>query len=86
MPGRDLIELTAFWGNDDAESTIRVSLKIWEQINGGARFQKTAKSYYEGQSFDVTWVFFDRMVSIDAEDGMQCVAGLPVQDLIVRTI
>lgn len=29
MPARDFIELTAYWGNDDADSTIKISAKKW---------------------------------------------------------
>jgi hypothetical protein len=86
MPARDFIELTAYWGNDDADSTIKISAKKWLQINAGAHFQKTAKSYYEGQSYDVTWSFFEGTVSIDGEDGRQCVVGLPVEELILRQL
>jgi hypothetical protein len=86
MPAQDFVELTAYWGTDDADSTIKVSAKKWEQIKAGAQYQKTAKSYYEGQSYDVTWSFLDGTVSIDGEDGMQCVAGLPLEKLILRQL
>lgn len=84
MPAQDFIELTACWGNDDADSTIKISATKWEQIKAGAQFLKTAKSYYEGQNYDVTWSFADGVVSIDGEDGRQCVADLPVEELILR--
>ena len=86
MPAQDFVELTAYWGTDDADSSIKVSAKKWEQIKAGAQYQKTAKSYYEGQSYDVTWSFLDGTVSIDGEDGMQCVAGLPLEELILRQL
>lgn len=38
MNNQDFVELTAYWGNDDADSTIKVSIKKWEQIKSGAQF------------------------------------------------
>lgn len=86
MPAQDFVELTAYWGNDDADSTIKISAKKWEQIKAGAQFQKTAKSYYEGQKYDVTWSFANGVVSIDGEDGMQCVVDLPFDELILHQL
>lgn len=86
MRAQDFVELTAYWGNSDANCTIKVSAKKWEQIKAGAQFQKKAKSYYEGQSYDVAWSFSDGVVSIDGEDGMQCVADLPVEVLILHQL
>lgn len=86
MSVQDFVELTAYWGNDDAESTINISVKKWKQIKAGAQFQKSAKSYYEGQGYDVTWSFANGVVSIDSEDGMQCVVDLPVEELILHQL
>ena len=86
MPTRDVIELTAYWGSGDAESTVNVSVDAWEKIKAGARFEVTSKSYYEGEPSDVIWSFLDGTVSIDGDDGMQCVAGLTVENLIRRTL
>lgn len=83
MPDQDCVELTAYWGSDDAESTIKISAQMWEEIKTGARFQTNSKSYYEGEVYEVTWSFFDTRVSIDGDDGMQCVVQLPVEDLSV---
>lgn len=84
MDDKGFVELTAYWGNDDAAGTIKISAKKWEKIKAGAQFQKTAKSYYEGQGYDVTWSFANGVVSIDGEDGMQCVVDLPVEELILH--
>ena len=84
MSVMDLVVLKAYWGNDDAESSIKISAKKWEQIKAGAQFQKTAKSYYEGQKYNVTWSFANRVVSIDGEDGGQYIVELPVQEWIVQ--
>ena len=86
MAAQDFVELTACWGNYDADSTIKVTTKKLEEIKAGAQFQKTAKSYYEGQGYDVTWSFANGVVSIDGEDGMQCVVDLPVEELILHQL
>lgn len=86
MAAQDFVHLTAYWGNDDADSTIKISAKKWEQIKARAQFQITAKSYYEGQGYDVTWSFTNGFVSIDGEDSMQCVVDLPVDELILHEL
>lgn len=55
MPVKVFVEITAYWGHDDAESTIKLSLRKWEEIKAGAQFQKSAWSYYEGQRYRVVW-------------------------------
>ena len=86
MAAKNFVELTAYWGNDDADSTIKLSAKKWNEIRAGAQFEKDAWSNYEGQRFRVVWLFGSGQVTIDGEDGMQCVVGLPVEELIVNPI
>ena len=86
MSTQDGVQLTAYWGKGDADSTINVSVEAWEKIKAGARVLVTSKSYYDGEASDVIWSFLDGTVSIDGEDGMQCVAGLPVENLVRRTL
>ena len=45
---RIYIELTAVWGNDDVDSTIRISRRRWKNIQEGAEYDTSATSYYEG--------------------------------------
>lgn len=69
--------------NDDADSTIKIRAQKWERIKAGAHFPKTAtSSYYEGHVYDFTWSISNGNVSIDGEDGVQCVVDLPVEELI----
>lgn len=77
------IELTAVWGNDDADSTIKVSRRRWQQIQDGAEYETSAWSWYEGRRYSVGWHFIDGEVSVCGEDGMQCVVGLPVSELLI---
>ena len=46
---RTYIQLTAFWGNDDAESSIRISRRRWNAIQSGAEYVVNAASWYEGR-------------------------------------
>jgi hypothetical protein len=84
MPDKAFVEITAYWGNGDAEGTIKLRSPTWEQIKVGASFQKSSWSYYEGEHCEVVWSFAGGKVTIDGEDGMQCVVSLPVEELIVR--
>jgi hypothetical protein len=42
MPVEGFVEITAYWGHDDAESTIKLSPRKWEKIKAGAQFQESA--------------------------------------------
>jgi hypothetical protein len=79
------IELTVFWGNDDAESTIKVSQRRWKQIQEGAEYETSATSWYEGEEYDVSWYFSNSEVSINGEDGAEHVINRPVEKLLVQT-
>ena len=78
------VKLTAVWGSDDADSTIKVSPRRWKAIQEGAEYGTVAVSWYEGEKYRVTWHFSNGMVSIEGEDGMQCV-DCSIEDLIVQT-
>lgn len=84
MANKDFVELTAFWGNDDVDSTIKISASRWMQIQSGAHFEISAKSHYEGQSHHVIWSFAGGEVSIIGKDGAQHVVGLPLTNLLLN--
>jgi hypothetical protein len=79
---RTRIQLTAVWGNDDAQSSVLVSRRRWTAIQNGAEYTVNSSSSYEGKRYKVVWRFADRQVSIDGEDGMECVVGLPLSELV----
>jgi hypothetical protein len=79
---RTRIQLTVVWGNDDAESSILVSRRRWTAIQSGAESIIEAFSSHEGKHYKVVWRFANGQVFIDGEDGMECVVGLPVGELI----
>lgn len=81
---RVFVELTATWGNDDAESTLKVSRRRWASICAGVAYEATSWSWYEGVRSAVVWTFANSTVTIEGEDGMQAVADLPVLELIAR--
>ncbi|MFN4944024.1 MAG: hypothetical protein ACK5G9_09565 [Akkermansiaceae bacterium] len=78
------VELTAVWGNDDADSTIKVSRGLWKKIQDGAEYVASAWSWYEGRRSSVCWHFSDAKVSIYGDDGMECTIELPVMELIIE--
>jgi hypothetical protein len=51
--GNSRIQLTALWGNDDAESSILVSRRRWTAIQSGAEHTVDASSSYEGKRHKV---------------------------------
>jgi hypothetical protein len=81
---RIYVELTAVWGNDDADSAIKVSRRRWKQIQDGAEYETSTWSWYEGKRYSVSWHFSGGEVSVCGEDGMECVVGMPVAELIVQ--
>lgn len=83
MSTKVFVEIKAYWGNDDAESTIKVSRRQWRAIEAGGSYQKNAWSYYEGRRHAVRWSFSRGQVNIDGEDAMQCIVDRPLDDLIV---
>lgn len=76
------VEVRALWGNDDAESTIKISLPQWRRIQAGEEFEKRAWGYYEGRRFSVGWRFKDRKVTISGGD-IECVIDDPLENLYV---
>jgi hypothetical protein len=78
------VEITAFWGNDDACSTIKIKRKLWDQILAGAEFSKSAIGYYEGAKFSVEWEFSNKEVTIIGDDGFEAVSEMPVSELIAN--
>ena len=79
---RTRIQLTAVWGNEDAQSSVLVSRRRWTAIQRGADHTVDASSSYEGKRFKVLWRFANGQVSIDGVDGMECVVCLPVGELV----
>jgi hypothetical protein len=81
---RIYVGLSAVWGNDDADSTIKVSRRWWKQIQEGAEYDSSAWSWYEGRRYSVGWHFSDGTVSVNGEDGRQCIVDFPVTELIAQ--
>jgi len=78
------VQLTAVWGNGDADSTIKVSRRRCEAIRAGAEYTTSTRSWYEGRRQRVWWAFSGGKVSIGGGDGMQCVVALPVSELFAE--
>ena len=78
---KNRFRLTAFWGNADADSSILVSQRQWDAIQTGAEYTVNGFSYFEGLRYDVVWRFSEGRVSIEGENGMECVVSIPVSEL-----
>jgi hypothetical protein len=81
---RVYVQLIAVWGNEDADSDIKISRRRWQAIRAGGEDSASAWSWYEGRRDSVVWSFADGEVTIHRGDGSQCVDGLPVDELIVK--
>jgi hypothetical protein len=82
---RAYVELTAFWGDSTAQSTIKVSPRRWELIKQGSKYLRPAWSYYEGRRYSVLWSVADGKVTIDGEDYRQHIVEEPVSELIIQS-
>ena len=81
-----MIELTTYWGNDDADSTIVLSNEIWQKISLGESFSIIAESTYEGIEETVTWSFGNGYFSIESDAGGQCIFAESIEALIVKKV
>lgn len=81
---RVYVELTAYWCNQDAVSTIKVSRRRWKKIQEGADYTRSARGWYEGSRFFVEWNFGGGEFKIDGDDGAECVVDCPISELIVQ--
>lgn len=82
---RVYVELTAFWGNDCVDSTIKVSRRRWAQIKLGAEYRHNTWSYYEGVRQHTRWHFKDSMVSIGyGNDLAEAIRDMPVEELAIH--
>ena len=83
---RTCIQLTAVWGNDDAESSITISQRRWKNIQEGAEYDTVGPFHYEGESGSVGWRFSGGLLSIFGDEGRECLLDHPVNDLIVDVV
>ena len=78
------LDVTAVWGNDDAESSIRINRGCWEKILQGVSYKQSGWAWYESKRFSVMWEFSDKTISISGRDSAQYLVDDPVVDLIVN--
>jgi hypothetical protein len=74
------VNIRALWGNDDAESTIKISQRQWKKIQEGMGFKKGGWGYNEGKRFSVVWYFINRKVTIYADE-QECIHRDPIEKL-----
>ena len=78
------VTITAFWGNDDASSTIRISKSKWTKILAGEALHKPAWSWYEGKRYRVNWVIEDNKCSIIGAEHVLWVENITLDELIIE--
>ena len=81
-----LLDVTAFWGNDDASSTIRIAKCTWDEIKENKEYTCDAVAYYEGTTFNTTWYFKDAIFSISGEDGSDYIIDDPISELHLEEV
>lgn len=63
-----MLEVTAYWGNDDAFSTIRMRRIIWCKIKEGASHKRGSYLWYKGLRYFCYWVFSGGLASVSGSD------------------
>ena len=83
---RRYVTLIACWGNDDADSEIKISRRQWSAIKAGESYERGAWGWYEGRRQHVLWSFEDRLVSVfpSDSDGGEYIVDAPLDELIVQ--
>ena len=79
-----MVSVTAYWSEDDAESTLVLSDADWAALSVGATQVFQSKGFYEGEEFDVEWSFSNSYFCINGFDGRQCVVDETIQDLVIN--
>lgn len=77
------IELVCFWGNDDADSRVRISIKQWNVILQGGSFSRSTWGYYEGKRERVFWEIDNHSLNISGESGADYIIDGSIDDLFV---
>lgn len=85
------VSLTAWWGNNDASSSVIIPLSKWKKILDGMEFIKGGYAWYEGKRYHVTWVFNKQYSQLgeglftinDDKDGGECVRDEPLSSIDV---
>lgn len=83
---RVYVSVTAVWGNGDAESEIKISRQRWRKIQQGEAYIRSGWGYYECSRSPVTWSFVNGLVSIEDNDGMECIVEESLDSLYVGVI
>lgn len=86
------VSLTAWWGNNDASSSVIIPLSKWKKILDGMEFIKGGYSWYEGRRFHVIWKFNKEYNQLGKglftiygdEDGRDCVRDEPLSSIRVQ--
>ena len=80
------IELTAWWGHDDINTSIQVTQEDWAAIQAGDLYETESTYWYEGNEYAATWEVEHKKVNIHGEDGNECVVGMSIDELNVLKV
>jgi len=83
---RVYVHIRAYWGNGDAESSIKVSRRRWKAIQEGAEYSTGSWSWYEGQRFRVGWHFKNGLLSVYGGDCNWHLEDYPVSKLFAEVV
>lgn len=76
------IILEAFWGNDDASSSIIIPLSKWNKIRTGGFYKKLGWGWYEGEKYKVLWEFNEKIFTIyDLKDECLRIDKLEIENI-----
>ena len=78
---RTHVQVTTFWGNEDAVACIKVSRRRWSTILKGESYETRSYSYYEGTRSIVLWCFEKSKLTIVGADNVEYVNGIDVTKL-----
>lgn len=80
---RIFVTISASWGNDDADSSIKVSRRQWSKILDGEEYSTSSYSYYEGERYAIGWEFNDKKLTVWGDDGACHCEDFPIEELSV---
>ena len=83
-PKKVYVEISEFWADGCAISTLKISRRTWSKILAGERYEKSVSAYYDGARSTVDWIFENRKLSIIGDDSTYHVENYGVDYLSIR--
>jgi hypothetical protein len=80
-PQKVYVEISEFWGDGCAISTIKISRRTWSKILAGERYEKSVSAYFDGALSTVEWIFENCKLSIIGDDLTYHIEDQKVEEL-----